>query len=143
MEPDLAGFDAAQRRLRDKLGMVVTFFSPIPAQYDPSLPAEAFDPETGEPHDPTIQPLASGYASANYRCRVLGGPLNSVEAPQVTDVLGPHSTRNVALTLDPERYADVQAASRFSFDDRSYEVRDTMKDTIAGSERVIVYGEAE
>lgn len=65
--PDLAGFADAQRRLRDGFGEQITFLQDAVVTFPPNT---VFDPESGEPMDPTIVPTASAQASAAVKCDV-------------------------------------------------------------------------
>jgi hypothetical protein len=80
-EPDLAGYREAQLTLIAKLGADVPFFTPLPESWDPDVP---LDPETSRPFDPSIEPLASGWASASVRCGVAIRPLGVNEDATMT-----------------------------------------------------------
>jgi len=61
-EPDLAGFAAAQRSLRERFGEQVTFYGDVSFTYPPGT---RLDPQTSRPFDPVIQPTASAVATAS------------------------------------------------------------------------------
>lgn len=61
--PDIAGFRAAQARLAAQFGTDVTFLVPA-APEDITWPdGTTFDPESGLPFDPVIEPTSGGDAS--------------------------------------------------------------------------------
>lgn len=144
--PDFAGYDAAQRRLRSVLGRDVVIHSIVPPVYPAGT---RLDPESGEPHDPTIAPESGGsVVSQILHARVLGAAFVGAGAAafggrEVTDQLGTHSTRDVALVLDPELYNDVANATSFEVDDDTYAVQDVLHDEVGHSPRVVIYGKAE
>jgi hypothetical protein len=85
-EPDLAGFREAQLTLVAKTGADVPFFTPVPKTYPPGT---LLDPEAGTPYDPTIQPQASGFASASVRCGVAIRPIDrAMDDKTVQSALG-------------------------------------------------------
>lgn len=83
-EPDLAGFREAQLTLIAKLGADVPFFSPVAPSYPPGTP---IDPESGQPFDPSIAALASGFTSAAVRCGVAIRPVG-VQKDNMLSALG-------------------------------------------------------
>jgi hypothetical protein len=143
--PDFAGFEDAQRRLRAALARTVIVHSTTPAVYPPGTP---LDPESGEPHDPTIAPESGGEdVSQVINARVHGAAFMGAGAAafggrEVTDQLGIHSTRDVALVVEPELYDDVKDARTFEVDDQTFAVQNVVHDEIAHAPRVIVYGKA-
>jgi hypothetical protein len=139
--PDFAGFDDAQRRFRAAFARDVVVHTTESPSYPPGT---VLDPESGEPHDPTIAPTSGGGdVSQVISARVIGGAFTGTATNEETDALGLHSLRDVALVLDPELYDDVANATSFDFDNESYQVQRVVTDVIAQSQRVIVYGRAE
>lgn len=111
MQPDLAGFRAAQASLATHFGAQVTFSIPADAD-DVTWPTDTgIDPETGFPFDPVIEPETGGEAAevevtAQIVHRTVGqgdqtpfGPLGWVESA------------DLALILSAEDKADVEAAT--------------------------------
>lgn len=134
------GFADAQDRLRDKLGMDVTFYGPVAAIYDPDVP---LDPETGAPHDPTIQPTASAAASAVVRCSIVQRPFGGRETQGEDSAEGWGSHNDVGLIMaaaDGERLASAVA---FGYADHLFTIRTTMFDGIGDIQRWVVHGERQ
>lgn len=144
--PNFVGFDDAQRRLRSVFARTVVVHSTTPPVYPAGTP---LDPESFEPHDPTVAPESGGEdVSQVINARVVGGAFLGAGAAafggrEVTDALGTHSTRDVALVLDPELYDDVKDARTFEVDEQTFAVQSVVHDEIAHSPRVVVYGKAE
>lgn len=72
MKPDVAGFREAQSRKRQELGEDVVFLGEVLLTFPEGT---RIDPEAGRPYDPTVQPTASGQASASVRCGVAFRPV--------------------------------------------------------------------
>lgn len=111
MQPDLAGFRAAQASLATAFGATVTFSIPPDAD-DVTWPDDTpLDPETGLPFDPVIEPESGGEATeveatAQVVHRTVGqgdqtpfGPLGWVESA------------DIALILSVDDKAEVEAAT--------------------------------
>lgn len=71
-EPDLAGYREAQLTLITKLGADVPFFTPVAQAWPPGTP---IDPESGQPFDPSVEALSSGFSSASVRVGVAIRPV--------------------------------------------------------------------
>lgn len=142
IEPDLDGFAAAQRQLRSKLGRVVKFYTAAEDVYDPALPSGAFDPETGEPYDPTIRPIASGWIVASTRASVVFAPLSTVRRDEVQgQPEGTRSRLNKDLILDVADAWVASGASMFELDGQFWEIVNLQFDGIGGKQRYIVFGQ--
>lgn len=138
--PNIEGFHDAQKRLRGHLGMDVRFFTPLPRTYPPGT---VFNPETGRPFDPTIKPLASGFAEQTIRCSVLNKRLQ-VEDDTETTAAGIFSDRSVGLAMDISEWPPASAATEFEVFERRFEIRDSQVDGLAGQNmRRLVYGEVK
>lgn len=138
-EPDLAGFVEAQRRLRRKLGRRVTFFTPLATSYAPGVD---LDPETQQPFDPTIQPVASGYASATVDASVVKRPFSIRDRPSV-DARGIEPGSNEGLIIDIGELQAVGDASHYEVDGERWKVVKVTPDGIGGEQRIVVIGELE
>lgn len=138
-DPDIAGFAAAQQRLRDKLGLDIRFYIPVSEEYDPSVP---LDPQTGKPYDPRIQPLASGFASATVRCTVVRTVVGR-SPDTLTDetAIGAMNTEDVALIMAAEDWPLVSEATEFELFGIRYSIEDDRLDGIGGAQRRVVIGE--
>lgn len=142
-EPNIDGFRDAQRRLREKFGRTVTFFTPGAKQYDPSLPPTVFDPETGEPFDPTIEPTASGYASAAIVASRVFKPLTATRGESSADALGQQSRLNQQVIVDIDDQAAVRDAEFYELDGERWSIDDVVTDGIGAEQRVIVYSKRD
>lgn len=67
MGADLAGFAAAQQRLRGQFGEAAVFLQAPVFTYPGGTP---IDPDTGAPYDPVITPTSSAQASATVNVNV-------------------------------------------------------------------------
>lgn len=138
--PDKEGFADAQRRLRDKLGMDVTFYGPVAAIYDPDVP---LDPETGAPHDPTIQPTASAAASSIVRCSIVQRPFALPQVKGADSAEGWGSHNDVGLIMDAADGVRLGSAVAFGYADHLFTIRTTMFDGIGDIQRWVVHGERQ
>lgn len=142
VDPDLTGFAAAQQRLREKLGRIVTFYSPAPLVWPGDLPAGALDPETGRPFDPTIKPLASGWVTASALANTVYAPLQTVRRDaEQADQLGVRSRLNKDLILDIGDAWTASAATMYELDGEFWQIVDTRRDGVGSAQRLIVYGQ--
>ena len=139
--PDVSGFAAAQRRLRDKLGRDVRFYTPIALTW-PALPAGAFDPDTGEPYDPTIRPLASGYVVASARCSVVFQPLSTIRRDELQEEpTGIRSRLNKDLIIDVDDYWTASAATLYELDGEFWRIVKRKADGIGARQRYVIFGQ--
>lgn len=141
-DPDLAGYVAAQRRLRSKLGRIVKFYTERPPTYDLSLPAGTFDPESGLPYDPTVKPLSSGWVVASARASIAFAPLATLRRDEVQgEPEGTRSRLNKDVILDVDDAWTASGASMFEIDGQFWEIVNRQFDGIGGKQRYIVYGQ--
>lgn len=134
------GFADAQSRLRDKLGMDVTFYGPTEAIYDSSVP---LDPETGAPHDPMTAPTASAAASATVRCSIVQRPFGGQESQGEDSAEGWGSHNDVGLIMSADDGARLGSAVAFGYADHLFTIRTTMFDGIGDLQRWVVHGERQ
>lgn len=140
-DPDLIGFQEAQRRLREKLGRVVSFYTPTATVW-PTLSPGVFDPETGVPYDPTIKPLASGYVVASAKVSVVYAPLKTVRRDdEQADALGMRSRLNKDLILDIADAWVASAAVMYELDGEFWAIVNVKRDGLGSATRIIVFGE--
>jgi hypothetical protein len=115
--PDLAGFAAAQAKLRTFFGRDVRFYGPGAFIYDPATPASAYDDE-GFPLDPLVGASAVNAADVGVagltivgsaHANVLFQPLAAMRRDETQeDRLGIRSRLNKDLMLD---VSDLSQAS--------------------------------
>lgn len=139
VSPDLTGFREAQRRLRDAFGQDVTFHWP-PTQTWPE--GTRLDPESGQPYDPTVKPVASAPRSAVVKADVASSPGRKDSTD--TTAFGELEVGDVLLIVNPEDALAVAGATRFELPNgERYAVRATRDDGIGGVDRHLVFGERE
>jgi hypothetical protein len=142
-EPDLEGFAAAQRGLREKLGRRVTFWHSVSPEYPPATPSGAFDPETGFPYDPVnVVALNEGaMASASAMCSVVFAPaIGIAREHNQEDALGLRAHTNLDLIIGMEDVAAASGAAKFVIDDIDWAIYDLQPDGIGALQRYVVYG---
>lgn len=144
-EPDLAGFREASVTLREKFGQDVPFFSPTTTSYPPGT---SLDPESGQPFDPTIQPTASGFASAVVRVGVVFRPMGlsrrGVEDDIKETAIGNLEEGTVVLISDPADYeAHLTDATECIVQDERYTLTQVEHDRMGNGpyHRVLLYAE--
>jgi hypothetical protein len=141
-DPDIRGFAEAQRRLRSKLGRVVSFYTPLASTYDPALPSGAFDPETGEPYDPTIKPTASGYVVASAYCSIAFAPLAAIRRDEVMgEPVGIVSRLNKDLILDKDDWWVASGATMFELDGEFWNIVNTKASGVGALQRYVIFGQ--
>lgn len=141
-DPDIAGFATAQRRLRSKLGRVVKFYTPLPDRFDPALPSGAFDPDTGEPYDPTVRPLASGFIVASAKCNTAYAPLSAVRRDETqAEGIGVMSRLNKDLIMDADDYWVASGATMFELDGEFWKIVNVKSDGVGAKQRYLIFGQ--
>lgn len=133
--PNLAGFAAAQRRLRDELGVDADFTIPVAATWDP---AEAIDPDTGRPYDPFATPTSGGGVSVErVRCSFASRPIAAGDPQQ--SPIGDADPGQPALIIDAADYARVRNATRVTVGATVYDVQLFRQDLVARYERWLCF----
>lgn len=148
--PNLSGFADAQRRLRQELGRVVTFYTPLQPNFSPSLASGKFDPETHLPYDPVTEPssygnasAASGYSTASAQCSVVFQPLATIRRGSVqADHLGIRDRSTKDLIADVGDHAVFKNATRFELDGELWKIELIKADGIGAKQRYVIFGEA-
>lgn len=141
MEPDLDGFREASITLRAAMGREVVFLTPTETVWPEGTP---LDPQTGEPYDPVIQPLASGWASAAVPDALVVVPGGSVRVDTVTNQpIGEIEAGQAVVIIAAASYAipQVEAATRVVLFDGTYDITEADPDSVGGEEpdRVILH----
>jgi hypothetical protein len=129
--PDLEGYEEAQANLRAQLGQVVPFFIPTATVWPPGVPLDA----AGEPIDPSIPPLASGYASAAVTCSVANRPIRGqgMLIPQTEDVaIGIASHSMLLLIMSKAEFDDngIDAATQCEVFGKRYKIEAVQPDQV-------------
>lgn len=142
MEPDLDGFRKAMVNLRETMGRDVPFFTPTPTTWPEGT---AIDPQTGEPYDPTIEPISSGFTSAAVRALVVlpgaGVRADEVIAAAIGEV---EEGRGVVVVgLDDWEAHDLEDATQVEIYDERWEIKQSDLDGVGpgAADRVIIHVE--
>lgn len=133
--PDLEGYVAAQANLRAKLGQVVPFFTPTTTVWPPGVPLG----DSGEPIDPAVAPLASGFASAAVTCSVANRPIRGqgMLIPQTEDVaIGIASHSMLLLVMSKDDFDDngIEAAIQCEVFGKRYKIEAAQPDQLGPGE---------
>jgi hypothetical protein len=138
--PDIAGFRAAQQRLRELLGTTVTFLIPEAATW---AAGEPIDPETGRPMDPFAEPATGGgLVEVTKRVSFVARPLTSGRAlggDVAAAPIGNVDMGSAALIVDVADYPDVEDATRVHVGQALYDIENWRFDTLGEAERWIAY----
>lgn len=138
MQPDLDGFREASITLRAQMGRDVVFLTPTGTTWPGGT---ILDPETQEPYDPTIAPLASGWASAAVNTLVVGPNGGRVKDDAVNAAIGVVENGEAALIVAANASAIMKDATRVVLFDGTYEItQGPQPDAVAGElpDRLIV-----
>lgn len=141
VQPDIEGFRAAQQRLRDAMGTNVAFHTPVAPTWPPGTP---LDPQTGRPHDPTVEPLSGGgVTTTTIKVSLVARPIPSGIEPQGGDVSGGlRRSDSIALGISVADYPSVASATGVTVADIDYKLTDIIRDP-GLDDRYIAYGEAK
>jgi 3-dehydroquinate synthase class II len=141
MEPDLAGFRDASVRLRGAMGRPLWYMTPTPTTWPPGT---ALDPQSGQPYDPTIVPLASGFTSASAQTLVVLPGATDRAAKDIEAAIGRIEEGEAALVIgsDDWQKLSLEDATGVVIYDDDWELRDARFDSVGGAgdaDRVIVH----
>lgn len=133
-QADLAGFADAQSRLRNEFAEEVTFLYREEFAYPPGTP---LDPETGEPYDPTVEPISASAASAVVGCNVAFSARGD-EAQEGAG--GLFEQTHVMLIADIAAASAIAPAIEFDVRDARYKIEAQKPDGIGALQRYLVWG---
>lgn len=141
MEPDLDGFRDASVRLRGEMGRPLWYLTPTPTTWPEGT---ALNPESGQPYDPTIVPLASGFASASAQTLVVLPGGNDRVAKEVEAAIGRVEEGAAALVIAAKDWdaLDLEDATGVVIYDDTWELADARFDSVGGDgdpDRVILH----
>lgn len=141
-EPDFGGYLQAQALLRAKAGRVVPFFIPQPTVWPEGTPLGL----DGEALDPTVAPLASGFASAGVVCSVASRPARGAMQPAADhSQVGIMPTNHVLLACGMDDYeaAGLGAATQLETFGIRYKIESAIPDQIGPGppQRMLIFGE--
>lgn len=131
LEPNLEGYLDAQSRLRAAMGQVVPFFTPTASVWPPGTPLA----DNGEPIDPAVAPLASGFASAAVTCSVANRPIRGqgMLIPQTQDVaigIAAHSMLLLVMSKEDFDNNDIEEATQCEVFDKRYKIEAAQPDQL-------------
>lgn len=141
MEPDLDGFRDASVRLRGAMGRPLWYMTPTATTWPPGT---ALNPESGQPYDPTIVPLASGFTSASAQTLVVLPGATDRAAKEIETAIGSIEDGEAALVIaakDWENLSLEDATGVVIYGD-DWELADARFDSVGGDgdpDRVIVH----
>jgi hypothetical protein len=142
VEPDLDGFRDASVRLRAAMGRELTYLTPTPTTWPPGT---ALDPETGEPYDPAIAPLASGFTSAAVQTLVVQPGASDRVAKEIEAAIGRMEEGEAALVIGADDWDanDLEDATLVVIYDDTWELASDRLDSVGGAtadpDRVIAH----
>jgi hypothetical protein len=142
--PDLAGFRAAQQRLRESMGATVTFL--IPASHDAGdyAPGTSFDPESGLPFDPLAERTTDDVPTeVVVVASVVHRPIDTdVRDSAQNSPIGLINSDNVALLISTTDYPLVQAATEVEVWGDRYSITEMRADGVNVVDRYVIYLES-
>lgn len=141
-EPDFGGYNQAQALLRAKAGRPVPFFLPEQSAWPPDTPMGL----NGEPLDPTVQALASGFASAVVTCSVAQRPARGAMQPQAQhSEVGVVPLSHILLACSVADYdqASLDDATRLETFGVMYKIESAVPDQIGPGppQRMLIFAE--
>jgi hypothetical protein len=139
--PDLQGFAEAQDQKRERLGSDVTFLSKAQVTFPPGTPV---NPDTGDPYDPTIEPVSSAQASAVVRCGVYFRALVRGAGGEATaGAAGWEEATRIFAIAPIDAKDEIADAIEMIFHNERFKIH-TIKDdeVVGGYQRILIYGAA-
>lgn len=134
--PNVAGFRAAQARLRAALGVDAVFVIPAGGETWPA--GTPIDPETGRPYDPFLEPEnPTAPTEVTLRCSFVHRPLDTAD-PQATPI-GPADRGSAALVITEDDYPQVIGATRVRVGEETWDVQQFRFDVALTVPRYIAY----
>lgn len=137
MEPDIDGFVAAQRELRDAFGEEIVFTGSVTVTW----PVDTeIDPETGEPYDPLIEPVSSGSPqTATVKCNVAFRTAPTTAGAEFA-AFGAVENDHVMLIADIDDQSTIEPMTDFTCRGARFKIESKRPDGVGGVQRFLVYG---
>jgi hypothetical protein len=132
---DLAGFTAAQQRLRQQFGEDVTFYGAEVNVFPAGTP---IDPESGRPYDPALEPTSSTRASAVVKCNV--AYRSRIERAQEQAALGIGGRMHVMLIADITDAVHINDKVEFEVRTERFKLEASEPDGVGAVQRLLVWG---
>lgn len=137
MDADIAGFAAAQERLRGQFGESAVFLQAPVYSYPPGT---LMDPDTGAPYDPVVVATASAQASAVVRCDVAYEAFRAGrDRDNEPTALGFLDRAHLMLISGSASRAQCEGAVNVILRGQSYKVTNGKPDGIGGVQRWLTY----
>jgi hypothetical protein len=143
VSPDIAGWRDAQSRLRDALGTSVVFLKPV-ALDESSYPAgTSFDPETGLPFDPVVEPTVdTDPERIEVTASVVHRPIDTdVRDAATNQPIGLVASSNLALLLDVADKETVEGSTEVEIWGQRHRITEWRPDGLTDLDRWIVFVE--
>lgn len=131
MKPNLAGFRAAQERLRGEFGEAVVFLQDAVVTFSPDVAVD----EAGRPFDPFAQPASSAQSSAVVKCSVAWRPMDAEGG-----AMGWVDRQHVMLIASSAATSAVEGANEFLLRGERWQTDSFQLDGLAGVSRLLVFG---
>lgn len=123
--PDLTVFRDAQQRLRQSMGVDVTFQVPVPPVWPPDT---QINPETGRPYDPTVDPESGGgHTPVVKRVGLIYKPISTEDAVS-EERSGVRRDKALALAVEVGDYPDIEDATEVTVGGVDYAITDILRD---------------
>lgn len=140
--PDLEGYENAQALLRASLGQDVPFFIPTATVWPEGVPTDA----QGIPIDPSVAPLASGFASAVVRCSVANRPgRGNMTPPKEDEPIGIGSSSHLLLVMSKTEFDNnaIEDATEAEVFGKPYKIEVVQSDQVGGGavQRMLIFVE--
>lgn len=139
--PDIAGYIAADKRLRSRFGVTTVFSVPTVPQW-PS--GTRINPDTNEPYSAMVVRENEAFTVVSVVCLVILKEA-SVTRPQADTRFtepGLMSGMDIILDVDADDFPVVQAATEFAYAGRNYKVEEQKPFAMANiTYRWLIYGE--
>lgn len=133
MDADLAGFAAAQQRLRGQFGEQVVFLQAPSFTYPDGTQV---DPDNGQPFDPAVTPTSSAQASAVVNCNVA---YRSTSDSDEESAIGFLDRTHLMLIADIADRAACEGAVTVVLRGQRFQVTAMKPDGIASTQRWLTY----
>lgn len=138
--PDLTKFKDALERLVVAVGTDVTFQIPNAKEWPPGTQIDA---DTGEPHDPTVDPIGGGdFNNVVIRATVAEPQIANSSSDVEVGPSGVRRDENPVFIIRVADFAAVEDATRVVWHGQAYRITDTQPDGMRMVMRYLIWTEA-
>lgn len=138
--PDVAGFLAAGKRLRQNLGSTVTLHVPVAPQWPAGT---KINPDTGKPYDAMVRRTNAEFTDVEITGLIIakqGSPMRP-QADTAWEQVGLLSGMDIIIDVDADDYAAAGEATQFTVDGLDYTVEEWKPFELADQRyRWLLYG---